>query len=368
MSFILIFSGGLLSGLCTSPPSIPTSFSGKVFCEGGNLPGNFPINAYLNGYGSLGTVGNGEYSIDVSSCGESSSGTVSFFINGIEADEHPEYDGQEDWGKSFDLDLTFETCPVSEENYCGDKIKGSGEVCDESDFGALSCSNYGFDSGTLRCSDSCINIYIDGCYMNSPTPPADNPPADSPGGSPGSGGGGGSSTSNDGTIHIISVTQISSGVTKDMGVKDQMKFQIENVQHTLSLNYVDSTSASVTVQSNPLTFVLEIGQEKKIDFELDGFYDLVVKLEEIVNNKATINVQSIYEEVIEEDDTLGDTEQETEDTESEDSQSFFGTMTGAVIGNLKTKGGIATVFVLVVVIGGALAIFITRKKKLQKIK
>ena len=198
--------------------------------------------------------------------------------------------------------------------------------------------------------------------INNPAPPANNPPGgSSPGG--GSPGGGGSPSSNDGTIHVISTTQISSGITKDMGVKDQMKFQIENAQHTLSLNYVDGTSASITVQSNPLTFVLEIGQEKKIDFELDGFYDLVVKLEEIVNNKATINIQSINEEVIEEseDDIL-------DDTESEDSQNFFGTMTGAVIGNLKTKGGIATVFVLVVVIGGALAIFITRKKKLQKIK
>lgn len=164
---MLIICGVFVSAqACSSPPSIPTSFTGNVFCEDGTFLGNFNLMAYLNGYGNLGTVGDGDYSIDVSSCFGSSSGTISFFINGIKANEEPEYNGQEDFGKEINLNLTFDVCPSSE-NLCGNEIKDIGEVCDGNNFGGLSCSNYGFDSGNLRCSDSCVNIYIDGCYISS---------------------------------------------------------------------------------------------------------------------------------------------------------------------------------------------------------
>lgn len=47
---------------------------------------------------------------------------------------------------------------------CGDGNIDSGEQCDGSNFGGLSCSDYGFDSGNLSCLSSCGVISTSGCY------------------------------------------------------------------------------------------------------------------------------------------------------------------------------------------------------------
>ncbi|RLI90268.1 MAG: hypothetical protein DRO65_03035 [Candidatus Altiarchaeales archaeon] len=46
---------------------------------------------------------------------------------------------------------------------CGNGIKEWGEECDGNDFGNLTCQSYGYDSGTLKCSDKCT-IITSGCY------------------------------------------------------------------------------------------------------------------------------------------------------------------------------------------------------------
>jgi len=195
--FLSLFLIGVVSAqLCSSPPTIPTEYSGRILnTDGDVINKDYEIVSYLNGYGSLGIVENGNYLIDVSSCSGSSSGTISFFINGVEANEHPTYNGQDDFGKSYILNLTFDLEP-STNSSCGNNKKDAGEVCDGNDFGGLTCSNYGFNAGELSCSDSCINIYISGCYMDSPS---NNPPSPPSGEGGSSGGGGGSSGSGRGS-------------------------------------------------------------------------------------------------------------------------------------------------------------------------
>lgn len=46
---------------------------------------------------------------------------------------------------------------------CGDGRKNGNEECDNSDFGGLSCSNFGYNSGRLSCSSQC-KITIENCY------------------------------------------------------------------------------------------------------------------------------------------------------------------------------------------------------------
>jgi hypothetical protein len=44
-----------------------------------------------------------------------------------------------------------------EAEFCGDGVKQEylGEECDGADFGGDDCKDYGFDGGTLKCSQNC---------------------------------------------------------------------------------------------------------------------------------------------------------------------------------------------------------------------
>ena len=52
---------------------------------------------------------------------------------------------------------------------CGNGIKESGEECDNSDLGGLSCKNLGFSGGNLSCDDSC-SFETDSCSKPSLNP------------------------------------------------------------------------------------------------------------------------------------------------------------------------------------------------------
>lgn len=180
----------------------------------------------------------------------------------------------------------------------------------------------------------------------------------SPGGGSSSGGGGGSSSSattttptteTPGIIYAVSETQVLDGISKEMNAGDKIKFQITGEGHTLNLEAITGNFARVTVQSSPITFVLEIGEEKKVDFEMDGFYDLSVELKEIINGKAKIKIQSIHEEIPQ--------PATTNQTGNETSTSGI---TGNVVGFAKSKIGIGLIVGIIIVIAG---IFIMARKK-----
>jgi hypothetical protein len=54
-------------------------------------------------------------------------------------------------------------CGEPPEPVCGNDIIEGTEACDGSDFGGLSCSDYGFTSGTLSCTSDCGNINTNNC-------------------------------------------------------------------------------------------------------------------------------------------------------------------------------------------------------------
>jgi len=100
---------------------------------------------------------------------------------------------------------------------------------------------------------------------------------------------------------------------------------------------------------------LDVGEDAKIDVTNDGFYDIYVILNSIVNNKASITIQNIYEEIPEgegavsttgEEVTGGDEEMEEEPEET----------------NLTWLWIIIGVLVLAAIIGGGIAV----KKKRQQ--
>lgn len=65
---------------------------------------------------------------------------------------------------SSDVRFQKESAPV-DAGWCGDGIAGPGEMCDGTDFGfgPATCEEFGYDGGTLRCSDDCQTQIFDDC-------------------------------------------------------------------------------------------------------------------------------------------------------------------------------------------------------------
>lgn len=49
---------------------------------------------------------------------------------------------------------------------CGNREIEGGEVCDTGDLGGMSCKDFGYDRGDLRCSISCQEYDLDYCYSS----------------------------------------------------------------------------------------------------------------------------------------------------------------------------------------------------------
>ncbi len=98
---------------------------------------------------------------------------------------------------------------------------------------------------------------------------------------------------------IISDEELSQGISLDLKENKAVKFKIDDEQHSMTVDSVSGDSVSVTVQSDPVSLTLKIGENKKIDFEQDGVYDLYIKLNDIVEGKADFLLKKIAEECVE---------------------------------------------------------------------
>ena len=113
----------------------------------------------------------------------------------------------------------------------------------------------------------------------------------------GGGGGGSSSTAK---TYIISNKQISDGYTKELSKNDKVKFTFfdkEAEQHILTVNEIGKDFVEITIQSDPISLKLGIGQSAKVNLTSPQYYDLYVRLNSIENNKADLTIQIINEEI-----------------------------------------------------------------------
>ena len=146
------------------PPSLPKTYFGEVSSGGNALSGTYEIRAVLGSDTiGIGEVSSAQYSIDISPC-SGSTGTIYFYINGIETKEKGVYLGESDWGIEEELDLSLKETP-SEENTCGDETIQSGEECDGTNLAGRSTSNCGSNyKGTISCDSQCKIDYSDCTY------------------------------------------------------------------------------------------------------------------------------------------------------------------------------------------------------------
>jgi len=214
---MVISSAYALSG----PPTIPVTYIGNLISNEEIVQGDFEVSAFIGeNIMSLGEASGGSYEIDVSSCCGVGSGDISFFVNGIEANEHPAYNGEADYGKVVELDLTFNE-EIPETSLCGNEEVNPGEQCDGTNINFATCTNVigtGW-TGTVSCAGSCAFDVSDCSYSGTG-------PSSSSGSSSSSSSGSGSSSSSSG------------GFTEDTSILTKSK-QTESKANT-NINLINS--------------------------------------------------------------------------------------------------------------------------------
>jgi len=108
---------------------------------------------------------------------------------------------------------------------------------------------------------------------------------------------GGSSGSTWKKTYAINENQFKEGISKSLRSKERIKVKIEGTYHSVGVTALTSSTATIEISSTPQTLILKSGEIQKVDVTDDNYYDLQIKLEEIANSKATIEIKSIYEAI-----------------------------------------------------------------------
>ena len=125
------------------------------------------------------------------------------------------------------------------------------------------------------------------------------------GGSSGGGGGGGGSGAGaiTGNTFVVTTEQFTEGFGASLGTNDGFKVTFQPSassaveQHTIVVSAVDANSATIIVSSDPITIKLNTGEEKKVDVDGDGTYDVYVKLNSVTNSEADLTIKQTSEAV-----------------------------------------------------------------------
>ena len=170
-----------------------------------------------------------------------------------------------------------------------------------------------------------------------------------------SGGSGTTATHTWTNTYTTSDTQFAEGFTKQLSVNNRVRVTVSGLSHHVGVKEVTATSATIEIASEPVEVNLDVGEEAKVDVTDNGYYDIYVKLNAIVDGKADVTVMKINELMPEDADgsvdTTGDIVDET-DTEADTTDDEEGGLTWLWV--------IIGILVLAAVIGGGVA---AKKKK-----
>ncbi len=99
------------------------------------------------------------------------------------------------------------------------------------------------------------------------------------------------------SIKTISVNEFSQGINFELKENKEVKFILNDTKHTIKVNSVSKDSVNLIIQSNPIQIDIKIGEEKKLDLDNDGIYDLKIKLKSIKSNVPSIYIKEINETI-----------------------------------------------------------------------
>jgi subtilisin family serine protease len=109
----------------------------------------------------------------------------------------------------------------------------------------------------------------------------------------GGGGGGGGSKS-----YFPTSADLSGGYTKAIARGDKIYINLNgSVKHTVTVSALTPYYAEVQIQSDPIKVNLSIGKSKEINVSSKDYYDLLVTLNSIGDDKADITLKEIHKEI-----------------------------------------------------------------------
>ena len=168
-------------------------------------------------------------------------------------------------------------------------------------------------------------------------------------------GGGGSSYSFWNVTYVINDSQFKQGYTKELAVRSRIQVSINKSNHYIGVIELTNLTAKVNVSSIPQQATFLDGDVRRFDVNGDDYYDIVVTLNEIVNNKASITVLSISEKI------TSETEKEEQDKEK--------AAAGGVGGEEENiKNGIGLWKIVLIIFGVVIVLILIRYIILKKKK
>ena len=108
------------------------------------------------------------------------------------------------------------------------------------------------------------------------------------------------------TQNKISDSEFASGTYVDLKEEGKISFEVDQEEHDIIVNSIGTDSVEITIQSDPITIILDVGESEKIDLDDDGVYDVRIKLISIENGKAKFYIRELDEVLCTEDWDCGD--------------------------------------------------------------
>ena len=126
---------------------------------------------------------------------------------------------------------------------------------------------------------------------------------------------GSSSSSSSSTVTATETTDVEAGATENLGtltqtIANNVIMGIESVasfsmvtssnmaalaSHSVTVSEITDTSATIIIESEPITLTLEIGDIEQVDVDGDGINDLEVTLNDIIDEKADLTINTLVE-------------------------------------------------------------------------
>jgi len=117
--------------------------------------------------------------------------------------------------------------------------------------------------------------------------------------------------------YSASKEQIINGYTKELSLKERIKTTINNEEHSIGVIELRASSIRIAIFSLYQEMEIGVGEIKKVDINFDGYYDLLVQLNGIKNDLASLTIRQIFEPVEESKENLVE-ENQTEPYNSPD--------------------------------------------------
>ncbi|HIJ98344.1 TPA: hypothetical protein H1005_00160 [archaeon] len=121
--------------------------------------------------------------------------------------------------------------------------------------------------------------------------------AASPGGSSGGGGGGDTGFWKNTYAYDTKNFSEKEPLTRELLKGYRVRIKLGNETHYVGVISLTSTSVTINVSSTPQQATLNVGESKKFEISGDDFYDILVKLNSINNNKTSMTISYLHEQI-----------------------------------------------------------------------